>query len=225
MNGRVVILGLGSNIGDRLRHLQNAHRALDRAPNSVEATSRIFETEPVGPPQPHYLNAALRENLRIVMGDSVAIIRVPVDGRWHSLRVSLPRVQPDSVVLLSDGYAVEPGRAQFTVALEVGVLSTSPHAVIGPSVVASGFDRTDSGRLVSKTRNTRLVFPVPTSSTPIIEMTLLMRLFKPVDSETWSMATRSYHNLLGDSGVARALTQAQPIPLTLADSIVPFYLD
>jgi len=57
---RVVVVGLGSNLGDRLRHLQNAHRALDRAPYSVQATSRIFETEPVGPPQPHYLNAALR---------------------------------------------------------------------------------------------------------------------------------------------------------------------
>ena len=172
-----------------------------------------------------YMNATLRENVRIVMGDSVAIIRAPVDGRWHGLAVSVPHPQPDSIVLLSDGYAVEAGPARFALALEVGVLPPGPPTVTGPSMMASGFDRTDSGRLVPLTTNTRMVFPVPASSTPVTEMILRISLFKPVDSETWSMATRSYHNLLDDSGVARALTRVQPIPLTLADSIVPFYLD
>ena len=59
----------------------------------------------------------------------------------------------------------------------------------------------------------------------VTEFALEVRLLKPVDSETWSMATRSYHNGLDESGPARALIRVQPVPRTLADSIVPFYLD
>ena len=48
-------IGLGSNLGDRRLHLDNAVAALD----GVVAVSRYVETDPVGgPPQGRYLNAA-----------------------------------------------------------------------------------------------------------------------------------------------------------------------
>ena len=55
-------LGLGSNLGDRLGNLQGAADALGREPGiRVVASSRVWETAPVGgPPQPDYLNAVLR---------------------------------------------------------------------------------------------------------------------------------------------------------------------
>jgi 2-amino-4-hydroxy-6-hydroxymethyldihydropteridine diphosphokinase len=55
-------LGLGSNLGDRLGNLQAAADALDQEPGiRVVASSRVWETAPVGgPPQPDYLNAVLR---------------------------------------------------------------------------------------------------------------------------------------------------------------------
>jgi 2-amino-4-hydroxy-6-hydroxymethyldihydropteridine diphosphokinase len=52
------VVGLGSNLGDRLEHLRAAVRAIRRVA-SVERLSRVYETEPVGPPQPLYLNAAI----------------------------------------------------------------------------------------------------------------------------------------------------------------------
>lgn len=54
-------LGIGSNLGDRLRHLQDAVDGLARCPGvEVVAVSRVYETEPVGgPAQPAYLNAAV----------------------------------------------------------------------------------------------------------------------------------------------------------------------
>jgi 2-amino-4-hydroxy-6-hydroxymethyldihydropteridine diphosphokinase len=54
-------LGLGSNVGDRLRNLQSAADLLDaRTDLRVAASSRVWETDPVGgPPQPDYLNAVL----------------------------------------------------------------------------------------------------------------------------------------------------------------------
>lgn len=55
-------IGLGANLGERARALQSALDALARAPGvvAVRAVSPLYETEPVGPPQPRYLNAAAR---------------------------------------------------------------------------------------------------------------------------------------------------------------------
>lgn len=53
------VVGMGSNLGDRLGHLQAALDALAARPGMVlEAVSPVYETDPVGgPPQPPYLNA------------------------------------------------------------------------------------------------------------------------------------------------------------------------
>jgi len=50
------VVGFGSNLGDRLATLRTARRLLEVVAH-VEATSRVYETAPVGPPQPEYLNA------------------------------------------------------------------------------------------------------------------------------------------------------------------------
>jgi 2-amino-4-hydroxy-6-hydroxymethyldihydropteridine diphosphokinase len=53
-------LGLGSNLGDRLAHLQDAVDGLGATPGiTVVAISRVYETEPIGPDQPDYLNAVV----------------------------------------------------------------------------------------------------------------------------------------------------------------------
>lgn len=56
-----VVLGLGSNLGDRLANLQFAADALRLAPKvRLLAASRVYETDPVGYiEQPDFLNAAL----------------------------------------------------------------------------------------------------------------------------------------------------------------------
>jgi 2-amino-4-hydroxy-6-hydroxymethyldihydropteridine diphosphokinase len=53
------VLGLGSNLGDRLGFLRAAVRQL-RAHGEIVAISALYETAPGGPAQPDYLNAALR---------------------------------------------------------------------------------------------------------------------------------------------------------------------
>lgn len=53
------VVGLGSNLGDRLATMRAALREL-AAVARIEATSRVYATAPVGPPQPDYLNAAVR---------------------------------------------------------------------------------------------------------------------------------------------------------------------
>ena len=59
---RTGYLGLGSNVGDRSEHLRAALRLLREHGIEVEATSSVYETEPVGEilDQPDFLNAAVR---------------------------------------------------------------------------------------------------------------------------------------------------------------------
>jgi len=54
-----VYLALGANLGDRQRNLAVALRRLEPLVR-IEAVSALYETEPVGPEQPKYLNAACR---------------------------------------------------------------------------------------------------------------------------------------------------------------------
>lgn len=54
-------LGIGSNLGDRLDHLQRGVDRIDAAPHvRVVAVSPVYETTPVGgPPQGDFLNAVV----------------------------------------------------------------------------------------------------------------------------------------------------------------------
>lgn len=61
MDQALAYLGLGSNLGDRLRHLQLAVDGLASTEGiQVSGVSGVYETDPVGgPPQPDYLNAVV----------------------------------------------------------------------------------------------------------------------------------------------------------------------
>lgn len=82
-------LGLGSNLGDRLTNLQRAVDLFAAAGIRVRRSSRVYETDPVGPPQPDFLNAVVevetdlspRELLRTCLGIEVQLGRVR-DERW-----------------------------------------------------------------------------------------------------------------------------------------------
>jgi 2-amino-4-hydroxy-6-hydroxymethyldihydropteridine diphosphokinase len=62
VSARTGYLGLGSNVGDSRSHLRAAVAALREHGVEVEATSSLYETEPVGEvlDQPDFLNAAAR---------------------------------------------------------------------------------------------------------------------------------------------------------------------
>ena len=79
-------LGLGANLGDRLGTLAAAVDLLARDEAfSLRAVSRVYETEPVGPPQPRFLNLAAR------LGSLVSP-RATLQ-RLHSIEEKLGRVR------------------------------------------------------------------------------------------------------------------------------------
>ena len=73
----VAFLGLGSNLGDRLANLQAAADAMQTEPGlRVTASSRVWETTPVGgPPQPDYLNAVIRVETDLSARDLLDVAR------------------------------------------------------------------------------------------------------------------------------------------------------
>lgn len=53
-------VAVGSNLGDRWAHLARAASHLRRSPRvALLRASRVWDTTPIGPPQPRYLNAVL----------------------------------------------------------------------------------------------------------------------------------------------------------------------
>jgi 2-amino-4-hydroxy-6-hydroxymethyldihydropteridine diphosphokinase len=103
-----VVVGLGSNLGDRLGHLHAAVASIDLE-FGVTAWSAIYETAPVGPAQPDYLNAAVRvatlrsprEILEILLGIERAGGRVRTSGtRWAARTIDLDILWIDGVVVV-----------------------------------------------------------------------------------------------------------------------------
>ena len=123
-------IGLGANLGDRRATLQSSVDALARrAGVSVRAVSPIYETAPVGPPQPAYLNAAVRAEVTLepeALLDALLAIEA-AHGRVRRERWG-PRTLDLDVLVLCDPATLEP-RAVDTARLKV------PH----PHLLERGF--------------------------------------------------------------------------------------
>ena len=102
-------LALGSNLGDRLAHLQSAVDGLSRAPGTrVVAVSRVYETDPVGgPEQDAYLNAVVGVDTDL---DPHALLNVAQQCERAAQRVRAERWGPrtlDVDVLLYDDLEID----------------------------------------------------------------------------------------------------------------------
>ncbi len=101
----VATLGLGANLGDRLAALQRAVDLLAEEGVRAVASSRVWETEPVGGPsgQPPYLNAVVRAETELEAHDVLsAANRVETAlGRMREVRWG-PRTIDIDVLLYDD---------------------------------------------------------------------------------------------------------------------------
>jgi len=106
------VIGLGSNVGDRLAHLQAASQRIARVCR-VERASRVYETTPVGgPPQGPFYNAALLvtyEGEPLDLLDALQGIeaslgrhRTPDDVRWGPRMIDLDILWIEGLVMESD---------------------------------------------------------------------------------------------------------------------------
>ncbi len=137
-------LGVGSNEGDRWGHLAQAARALSTAPGvALLRASSVWETAPVGPPQPHYLNAALEvetglapvELLRLLQRVEAAAGRVRRE-RWG------PRTLDLDLLLYGEERIDEPGLQVPHPAMPERAFALAPLAELCPEQRVPGTDRT-----------------------------------------------------------------------------------
>jgi 2-amino-4-hydroxy-6-hydroxymethyldihydropteridine diphosphokinase len=89
MTGVPVVLALGSNLGDRLGHLQAAVDVLAATPGiSVTAVSPVYQTDPVGgPDQPDYCNAVLLAETTLPPADVLAAAHAAEAARQRTREV------------------------------------------------------------------------------------------------------------------------------------------
>jgi dihydroneopterin aldolase/2-amino-4-hydroxy-6-hydroxymethyldihydropteridine diphosphokinase len=107
-----VVIALGSNLGDRLGHLQGAVDALAGTPRlTVAAVSPVYQTAPVGgPAQPDYYNAAL--TARTVLSPHALLARCQqVETAFGRVRAETwgPRTLDLDIIVYGDLVTEEPG--------------------------------------------------------------------------------------------------------------------
>lgn len=105
-------IGIGSNVGDRVGFCRRAVDELRNAPGvSVEATSSLYETHPIGgPPQRSFINLVVkattdlmpRELLDRTQGIETKLGREPSDIHWG------PRVVDLDILTFGDEKVSEP---------------------------------------------------------------------------------------------------------------------
>jgi 2-amino-4-hydroxy-6-hydroxymethyldihydropteridine diphosphokinase len=110
VTGTTAYIGLGSNLGDRLGHLRRALEALDEKGIRVVRVSSVYETDPVGPPQPDYLNAVAEVSTTLSPSDLVRALKTAEEeaGRAHRERWG-PREIDLDLLLYADETIEEEG--------------------------------------------------------------------------------------------------------------------
>lgn len=95
----VVVVGVGSNLGAREAAIRGAGALLDaRDGIEVREVSTIYETEPLGPPQPRYLNAAFRVETTLQPPELLSVL-LRTERRLGRRRASSKRWGPRSIDL------------------------------------------------------------------------------------------------------------------------------
>jgi 2-amino-4-hydroxy-6-hydroxymethyldihydropteridine diphosphokinase len=131
------VIGLGSNLGDRRATLARAVLEL-RSLGRVEAASSLYETAPIGPPQPMFLNGAVQLSTRLpppgllaaLLGIERKLGRVRRE-RWGPRSIDLDILWIAGVVVDTDELTVphpELRRRAFALRplLDVAPLATDP---------------------------------------------------------------------------------------------------
>ncbi|MEX0929189.1 MAG: 2-amino-4-hydroxy-6-hydroxymethyldihydropteridine diphosphokinase [Balneolales bacterium] len=78
-----IIIALGSNLGDRQKHMSNARAFLKTLSTGPFIPSSLYETEPVGPAKYDFLNAVVRMDSGLSPMDLLARLKAfeEIEGR------------------------------------------------------------------------------------------------------------------------------------------------
>lgn len=138
-------IGVGTNLGDRWRSLAlAAHRLRSSGAVAIVRASRVWDTAPMGPPQPRYLNAVLELETPLTPRALLELLRRIEreahrrrDGaRWGARTLDLDLLLYGSLIVNEPGLVIpHPGVSSRPFVL-------APLAEIAPSLVLPGGDLT-----------------------------------------------------------------------------------
>lgn len=137
-------IGLGSNLGDRARHLRAAVEALDQAGQSVVRVSEFLNTSPVGKTdQPDFLNAAAELRTDLTARALLSLL-LEVEERLGRVRTERwgPRTVDLDLLLYDEQVIREPGLEVPHPRLHERFFVLAPLAEIAPDVRHPVLDRT-----------------------------------------------------------------------------------
>jgi 2-amino-4-hydroxy-6-hydroxymethyldihydropteridine diphosphokinase len=136
---RRAYLGLGSNLDDRLALLQGAVDGLAAAAGvTVVAVSSVYETDPIGPDQPDYLNAVVALDTALSARELLAFAK-SLEQAAHRVREERwgPRRLDVDVLLVGDERVDEPDLVVPHPRLHERAFVRVPLADIAPDVEAA----------------------------------------------------------------------------------------
>jgi 2-amino-4-hydroxy-6-hydroxymethyldihydropteridine diphosphokinase len=138
-------VGVGSNLGDRWAHLALAGSFLQRSPRvSVLRASRVYDTAPIGPPQPRYLNAVLELETELTARGLLAVLQMAENAagrrregpRWSARTLDL------DLLLYGDEVIAEARLVVPHPELAMRRFVLAPLAELCPERVVAGLART-----------------------------------------------------------------------------------
>ena len=144
-------VAVGSNLGDRWGRLAQAARALRSAPGvAVLRASRVWDTAPIGPPQPRYLNAVLEIETTRTPASLLALLREVerAAGRTRNVHWGARTLDLD-LLLFGDLVVREPGLTLPHPGLAGRRFVLAPLAELRPELPVPGADAS-VGRLLEE---------------------------------------------------------------------------
>jgi len=144
-------VAVGSNLGDRWGRLAQAARALRSAPGvAVLRASRVWDTAPIGPPQPRYLNAVLEIETTRTPASLLALLREveAAAGRTRDVHWGARTLDLD-LLLFGDLVVREPGLTLPHPGLAGRRFVLAPLAELRPELPVPGADAS-VGRLLEE---------------------------------------------------------------------------
>lgn len=137
-------VGLGANLGDRGGNLAEAAGRMARDPALfLRRVSRVYETEPLGPPQPRYLNAVVQLDTLL---SPRALLRRLIDVEEQMGRVRRERWGPRTIdldlLLFGDRSVAEPGLSVPHPHLHERAFALAPLCELAPAALHPGLRAT-----------------------------------------------------------------------------------
>ena len=111
MHEQTVLIGIGSNTGDRLDHLQSAIDAIHTQIGSIDQISRLYQTPALGFEGADFINGCLKVSTQLEASqvlDKLLVIEQHLgrirhdDGQYHSRTIDLDLLFFDSLISKSE---------------------------------------------------------------------------------------------------------------------------